>query len=280
MSTNRELLFKYRKEGISDAVIYFALEECNGFDHLLLSQNLDKDIKDENRFVDAMNRYINGEMIEYVFNKAYFLSKHFYVNNNVLIPRQETEQLVLNSAKLIREMFGDKPIKIADVCTGSGAIGISIADMFKNNKVVLTDISNEALNVAKKNGEELNNVSYLQGDMLEPLIKNDEKLDVILCNPPYIEDIKTIDEKTWKQEPHLALIAMPSTLFYEKVLKDFRRIMNEKYLLAFEIGEDMEEALTKLVKQYCEDAEFYFEKDMYDKTRFLYIKSANSYTNN
>ena len=280
MSTNRELLFKYRKEGISDAVIYFALEECNGFDHLLLSQNLDKDIKDENRFVDAMNHYINGEMIEYVFNKACFLSKHFYVDNNVLIPRQETEQLVLNSAKLIREMFGDEPIKISDVCTGSGAIGISIADMFKNNKVVLTDISNEALSVAKKNGEGLNNVSYLQGDMLEPLIKNDEKLDVILCNPPYIEDIKTIDEKTWKQEPHLALIAMPCTLFYEKVLKDFRRIMNEKYLLAFEIGEDMEEALTKLVKQYCEDAEFYFEKDMYDKTRFLYIKSANSYTNN
>ena len=96
MSTNRELLFKYKKEGISDAVIYFALEECNGFDHLLLSQNLDKEIKDENRFVEAMNRYINGEMIEYVFNKAYFLSKPFYVDKNVLIPRQETEQLVLN----------------------------------------------------------------------------------------------------------------------------------------------------------------------------------------
>lgn len=277
MSTNRELLFKYKKEGISDAVIYFALEECNGFDHLLLSQNLDKEIKDENRFVDAMNRYINGEMIEYVFNKAYFLSKPFYVDSNVLIPRQETEQLVLNSAKLIRQMFGDNQINIADVCTGSGAIGISIADIFKKNRIILTDISNEALNIAKKNGKELSNVSYLQGDMLEPLIRNGEKLDVLLCNPPYIEDIKTIDEKTWKQEPHLALIASPCTLFYEKVFKDLRKVMNEKYLLAFEIGEDMEEALTKLAKQYCDDAEFYFEKDMYDKTRFLYIKSANSY---
>ena len=274
MSTNRELLFKYKKEGISDAVIYFALEECNGFDHLLLSQNLDKEIKDENRFVEAMNRYINGEMIEYVFNKAYFLSKPFYVDSNVLIPRQETEQLVLTSAKLIREMFGEKQIAIADVCTGSGAIGISIAEIFKNNKVILTDISNEVLNIAEKNGEQLSNISYMQGDMLEPLIKSNTKVDVILCNPPYIEDISTIDEKTWKQEPHLALLATPCTLFYEKVFKDFRKAMNENYLLAFEIGEDMEEALTRLAKKYCEDSLYCFEKDIYNKTRFLFIKKA------
>ena len=83
MSTNRELYFQYKKEGIPDTVIYFALEEINGFDHLSLTKDFDKEIKDENQFVSAMNRYQNGEMIEYIFNKAYFLSKHFYVDKNV-----------------------------------------------------------------------------------------------------------------------------------------------------------------------------------------------------
>ena len=105
MSTNRELYFQYKKEGIPDTVIYFALEECNSFNHLLLTNNFEHEIKDEKRFVDAMTRYQNGEMIEYIFNKAYFLSKPFYVDKSVLIPRQETELLVLESAKLIKNIF-------------------------------------------------------------------------------------------------------------------------------------------------------------------------------
>ena len=88
MSTNRELLFKYKKEGISDAVIYFALEECNGYDHLLLSQNLDAEIKDENRFVEAMNRYLNGEMIEYVFNKAHARKINNFIRKSLVLLRK------------------------------------------------------------------------------------------------------------------------------------------------------------------------------------------------
>ena len=127
MSTNRELYFRYKKEGIPDTVIYFALEEINGFNHVSLTNQFDEQIKDETRFIEAMNRYNNGEMIEYIFNKTYFLGKPFYVDNNVLIPRQETEQLVIESIKYIKELFKGK-ITIADICTGSGAIGVSIAN--------------------------------------------------------------------------------------------------------------------------------------------------------
>lgn len=273
MSTNRELLFKYKKEGISDAVIYFALEECNGYDHLLLSQNLDAQIKDENRFVNAMNRYLNGEMIEYFFNKAYFLAKPFYVDKNVLIPRQETEQLVLNTAKLIKDIFNKDNLKIIDVCTGSGCIGISLAHIFNNSSITLSDVSEEALETANKNIEnhQLTNVTAVQGDMLEPFINNEFKVDIIVCNPPYIENENTIDEKTWRQEPHLALLAKPGTMFYEKVLKDYLKVVNDTYILAFEIGEDLQEPLTKLANKYCKGCSFYFEKDMYDRVRFLYI---------
>ena len=274
MSTNRELYFQYKKEGIPDTVIYFALEEINGFDHLSLTNNFDKEIKDENQFVSAMNRYQNGEMIEYIFNKAYFLSKLFYVDKNVLIPRQETEQLVLNTARLIKNTFHNDNLKILDVCTGSGCIGISLAHIFNNSEVVLSDISTDALTVANKNirDHKLTNVVTKQGDMLTPFIDHVGRYNVIICNPPYIENEATIDEKTWKQEPHLALLAKPGTLFYERVLQDYLKIVSDEFIIAFEIGEDQEEALTNLVNKYCQGCSFYFEKDLYNKTRFLYIK--------
>ena len=278
MSTNRELFFRYKKAGISEHVIYFALEQCNNFDHISLVEHFDDDIKDEIRFFDAMNRYLSGEMIEYIFHKSYFLGDEFYINKNVLIPRQETEQLVLLSEKIIKEVFRDDKTIIADVCTGSGVIGISLAKRFKNDKVVLSDISEPALEVANKNINKmsLKNVELLKGDMLEPFIQKQLKIDVMVCNPPYIEDSSSIDLKTWNEEPHLALLASPSTFFYKKIFKDFRKVVNKKYLLCFEIGEDMEERLTELTKQYCPECSFSFVKDIYNKTRFLLIKGENN----
>ena len=277
MSTNRELFFRYQKQGIPDRVIYFSLEECNGFDHLLLAQHFDKEIKDEKMFISAMECYQNGEMVEYIFNKAYFLNQPFYVNKSVLIPRQETEQLVLESINKAKELFKDVNITTIDLCTGSGAIGISFANKLPNSQVIMTDISKEALEVAIENARRfgLNNVSFLEGDMLEPIISKGIKADVIICNPPYIDDISTIDKRTWEQEPHLALLAKPSTLFYEKVLAGLPKVTKEQYLVCFEIGEDMEEQLTKLVKLYCPLSSYCFENDIYGKIRFLFISKTN-----
>ena len=274
MPSNREAYFEALKLVIPKSVIEFALKEVNGFSNLELTKNFDEEITDYLFFKNAIDRYLNGEMIEYIFNKSYFLSTPFFVNKDVLIPRQETEQLVLRTIELIKEMFGDNKVNIADICTGSGCIGISIAKELNNNNYFLTDISKEAIRVAKKNAEELlgeTKIKFLQGDMLEPL--KELKLDVIVCNPPYISDIKGIDEKTWKQEPHLALLAEPATLYYEKLLKEYMPIVNDKYLLAFEIGEDMKEKLMKLVDKYCPKATYFFENDIYGKTRFLFIKN-------
>ena len=273
MPSNREAYFQALSLNIPKTVIDFALKEVNDFDYLQLTKNFDDEIKDYALFKSAMKRYQNGEMIEYVFEKTYFLGNPFYVNKNVLIPRQETEQLVLSTIDIIKQMFGDHPITIADICTGSGVIGISLAKALPNNTYFLTDISKDALRVAKTNASKLLenvNIKCLEGDMLEPL--KEKKLDVLVCNPPYISDIDSIDKRTWEQEPHLALLANPNTLFYEKVFKEYRTIMNEICLLAFEIGEDMTESLTELVNKYCPNADYYFEKDMYGKTRFLFVK--------
>ena len=220
MPSNREAYFEALKLDIPKSIIEFALKEVNGFSNLELTNNFDEEIKDYPFFKNAIKRYVDGEMMEYIFNKAYFLSNPFLVNKDVLIPRQETEQLVLRTIEMIKEMFSDKVITVADVCTGSGCIGISIAKSLPNNRYFLSDISKEALLVAKKNANShCENVNFkcLQGDMLNPL--KDIKLDVIVCNPPYISNIDGIDERTWKQEPHLALLAEPATLYYEEVLK-------------------------------------------------------------
>lgn len=272
MPTFREIYFKYKKQGIEPSIIYFALQEFGNFDYFDLIQHFDDEMINLPDFKQAMSRYQNGEMIEYIFNKAYFLSLPFYVDKNVLIPRQETEQLVLSTIDRIGKIFDERPLVIADVCTGSGAIGLSLSHHLPNNKYYLSDIDKGALNVAKKNAHDLNiDAEFLLGDMLEPYLKKNIKVDVIVCNPPYIEDISTIDKKTWEQEPHLALLANPCTYFYEKTLQNFHKTANEKYLLAFEIGQDMEQSLTELVKLYCPNAKFEFENDLYDKTRFLFI---------
>ena len=272
MPTNREAYFEAINLGVPKPVVDFALCEINDYDYLGLTKTFDDEIKNYSLFKEATERYINGEMIEYIFNRAYFLQLPLYVDKNVLIPRQETEELVLKACRLINLNFKYGNATIADVCTGSGALGLYLAANYPFSKVYLSDYSKEAIRVAKKNADNLSlKVETLEGDMLKPFIEKGIKLDVIICNPPYIEDESTIDEKTWKQEPHLALLAKPCTKYYEQLLKDIDKVMNKVYLIGFEIGEDMKDALEPLVKKYCPNAKYSFEEDMYGKMRYLFI---------
>ena len=272
MPTNREAYFEAIKLGIPKGVANFALQEVNGFNYLELTKRFDEEINNYSLFKKSMERYINGEMIEYIFNRAYFLQLPLYVDKNVLIPRQETEELILKACRLINLNFKYGNATIADVCTGSGALGLYLAANYPFSKVYLSDYSKEAIRVANKNADNLGlKVETLEGDMLNPFIEKGIKLDVIICNPPYIEDESTIDEKTRKQEPHLALLAKPCTKYYEQLLKDIDKVMNKVYLIGFEIGEDMKDALEPLVKKYCPNAKYSFEEDMYGKMRYLFI---------
>ena len=277
MPTNRELYFSLIKENnkyLNRNVITTVLCYTNSFDcNLTLYKNFDKECENYENFLSLLERIKKGEPYQYVIGKTNFIDLQFNVNPSVLIPRQETEELVIGTKVMIDKMFGPyAKINIADVCTGSGVIGIYMKKFFRLSNVYISDIDDECLKVARSNSK-LHNLPVIdiQGDLLSPFIEQNIKLDVLICNPPYIGDESTIDEQVWKYEPHKALLASPKTLFYERIFRDTDKIMNKDALLAFEIGEDMEDELSEMVEKYLPNSAYKISKDMYGKIRFLYI---------
>ena len=277
MPTNRQVYFSLLKENnkyLNRNVITSVLCHTNSFDcNLTLYKNFDNECEDYENFLTLIERIRNGEPYQYVIGKAQFIDLKFNVNPSVLIPRQETEELVIGTKLMIDKMFGPyAKINIADVCTGSGVIGVYMKKFFGLSTIYISDIDEECLKVARSNSK-LHNLPVIdiQGDLLSPFIEQNIKLDVLICNPPYIGDESTIDEQVWKYEPHKALLASPKTLFYERIFQNADRIMNKDALLAFEIGEDMEDELSEMVEKYFPNSAYKISKDMYGKIRFLYI---------
>ena len=247
---------------------------------LCKSNNLDNEANlflhfdNEMQNIDEVNlileKVLDGKMLEYLTNEAPFYGEYFYVNENVLIPRQETEELVDYFLKYVKKGFV-KPV-IADICTGSGCIAISLARKYSFKTIYASDISKKALEVANINNERFNaNVSFLEGNIIDPFIDKNIKLDCIICNPPYIKDSTTIDKRTWEQEPHEALISDPDTYFYEYILKNATKVLNDKHLIGFEIGEEMKDSLCEIAKKYLPLDKIDFIKDMDGKWRFMFI---------
>ena len=153
---------------------------------------------------------------------------------------------------------------------GSGAIGLALS-LELNLPVVSTDISKEALEVAQKNNAALGaQLTILEGDMLEPL--GDTKYDVIVCNPPYIKNTEHIQSAVLENEPHIALFGGDDGLyFYKKVFDGAHRVLNEKGMLAFEIGFDIGDALVSLATMQFPDARVVLKQDMNGLDRMLFI---------
>lgn len=274
MATYREYYFKLKNHGdkklFTETVIFSLLMDVSSLDKVGLTLTFDTEVKNEEKLKEYISQIENGIPYQYVLGYCEFLGKKFYVDNNVLIPRLETEELVLNCGDLIEKHFKNIDISVLDMCSGSGIIGISLASRF-NVSVDMVDISNSANNVASKNNIlHKTNCNIIKSDLFNDL--SIKKYDVIISNPPYIKDESTVDKATLEHEPHLALFATPQTYFYEEIFKQKDIYYKDKYLLAFEIEEDMEEVLSSLIQKYFKDgATYLFKKDLYDKTRYLFI---------
>ena len=240
--------------------------------YLMMDEEVDEELLKQ--FQDGMQRYMNGEPIQYINGKENFFSRDFIVNENVLIPRYETEELVENILYKIDDYFDDySSIDLCDVGTGSGAIAITLALEEPKLNVVATDISEEALEVAKANASELDaQVTFYQGDMLEPLINRQQKFDIFVSNPPYIPQDQEIESVVKDNEPHVALFGGNDGLyFYRKIFKDVRHVLKDRALLAFEMGFDQRELMSQAVEQYFPGIPYEIIKDINGKDRMLFI---------
>ena len=217
---------------------------------------------------DAIERLNNGEPVQYIVGEVDFCGNILKVNKNVLIPRFETEELVEQTTRYINKYFPNQ-VEILDMGTGSGAISISLKKK-TNSLVTATDISKEALEVAKENAK-LNqvNINFINTNIYENI---DNKFDVVISNAPYISYEEEIMDIVKNNEPHLALYADNNGLyFYEEILKNIKGILKEKYLIAFEIGEKQFEDIKKYKELYLPESNITCKKDLQGRDRMVFI---------
>ena len=210
-----------------------------------------------------------GRPIQYIIGEVNFYGYDFKVNDNVLIPRFETELLVDKTIKRIKKYFTNKPVDILDLGTGSGCIAITLKKELLSNVDAL-DISTEALAVAKRNAILNNvNINLINEDMTK---YREKKYDIIISNPPYIAHDEKIMDIVKNNEPHIALYADNNGLsFYQQIIKNIPYITNDKYLVCFEIGANQGNAIVDIANKYLKDINISVEKDYANLDRYVFI---------
>ena len=226
----------------------------------------------EKMYFELIKKLRRGIPIEYITHQREFMKMNFFVDENVLIPRGDTEVLVEEVIKIAKKINAKK---ILDLCTGSGIIGISLAKYVDNCEVTATDISKEAINIAKKNAiinKVENKVTFIESDLFSNI--SNSKYDIIVSNPPYIKRdvIKMLDRQVQK-EPVIALDGGYDGLdFYRRILEQAYEYLKYNGYLCLEIGYDQKNDVLDLVKQSKNYTDAHSLKDLYDNDRVVIIK--------
>ena len=276
MSTYNDLLNEYKKVfNDKETLRAFLFELCNEYDiNLYMEKDNEADKRVIERFVDGVNKLKENEPLNYVLGYSYFYGYKMIVNQNVLIPRFETEELIGLVLSKYDEYYKWQKVTLADVGTGSGAIAIALKKEEANFNVYASDISLKALEVAKKNAQNNDaDITFMQGSMLDPLVEDNIKLDILVSNPPYIKQDEVLEASVKDYEPHVALFGGDDGLkFYRMIFEKAHLVMKDKGLLFFEMGYDQKENLANLAKQYFKNADIEVYKDINKKDRMLFIK--------
>ena len=220
-----------------------------------------------NNLDEILDKINNNYPIQYLIGNVNFYGYQINVDERVLIPRFETEYLVDETIKLIKEYQIDP--KIIDICSGSGCIAITLSKEL-NTIVDAIDISKDAIDLAKENAT-LNNakVNYIEMDIKNNIIE--EKYNVLISNPPYVKLDEEVDPKT-KYEPSIALYANNNGLeFYEIILKQSLDILEDKSIIAFEIGSTQKEDLTNITKKYYPNSTIITKQDLNNLDRYIFV---------
>ena len=229
----------------------------------------------ENSQLEALNlclqRRVDGEPVQYILRRADFMGLNFYVDKRVLIPRQDTETLVENA---IVDLQRRNDPQVLDLCTGSGAIGLSIKTLAPHAKVTLADISSDALDVARHNARALDaDVSFKHGDLFKAVGK--QKFDLIASNPPYLpaEDMANL-QKEVQFEPALALDGGEDGLdFYRRIAENAPDHLNPGGTLLLEVGMGEAQDVLRLVQKHIDCAESGIIQDLNGIERIVWARS-------
>lgn len=280
MSTYHEVLKKAQREmeaanrGEQAALLYL-LELTNKEAHnLYMEYDQVMGEKKITEYEAGIKRLVAGEPLGHVLGFEWFYGYRFHVNEAVLIPRPETEELVANILAGYDEYFGNQEnVTAVDIGTGSGAIAIALKKDEPKIHMMATDISEKAVMVAKENAEANEAiVEFMVGDMLEPLIDRNVKVDILISNPPYIPSVEEMESSVVDYEPHVALFGGTDGLkFYRIIFENAAKILNERAMMAFEMGWNQKEALSAEARKYFPDAKIEVLKDMSGKDRMLFL---------
>ena len=260
-----------KEESLARFLLMYMLDEMREFNENLA---LELTEEDEQKYFQLINKHIKDDTpLSHLVGFEYFYDRKFKVTSDVLSPRMETEELVYKVIDYIRKNNLTN-IKILDLCTGSGIIGITLKKELEefDVKILASDISNRALTVAKENASSLEaDISFVESDLFSNI---QDKFDIIVSNPPYIahDDKKTIKENVLNYDPHLALFADEEGMyFYRNIIEKSRPYLNEKGIMFFEIGYDQKEKIITLGENNKFETVVY--KDINGRDRIAVLKS-------
>ncbi len=226
------------------------------------------------RFQELIEEHASGRPVQYCLGSEEFYGRSFIVDESVLIPRPETEELVLGTINRMNKLFNDQAVKLADIGTGSGAIAISMKLECPELTVVATDLSEAALITAQRNAQRLAaDIEFRLGDLTKPLAG--EKFDIVLSNPPYIafDEAKEMSNTVLEHEPHSALFAEEDGLIlYRKLAEQLPLLMNKPALIGLEIGYTQGEQVAQFFKNSFPQATISIEKDINGKPRMIFCE--------
>ena len=277
--------FKIPDADIDSKILYCHLMKVDNARIILEYQRILPDNLCEEYF-KLLDRRSGGEPVQYITGSQEFMGLDFKVTPDVLIPRQDTETMVEDAIDIIKKnkmRRRELPIKakkeydVLDLCCGSGAIGISIAALCDNAKVTCSDVSGEALEVAKENSRNLlkgKKIEFQQGDLLKPFIKRfrNRRFDMIISNPPYIKTdvIPTLQKEVRCHEPMMALDGGAGGLdFYREIVRTAADCLKKEGILMFETGHDQREDVISLLEETGRFRDIAGYKDLAGRDRIV-----------
>lgn len=280
MATYKQVLRDAQKrmveQDLGDQAAQLYLLELANLEAHDLYMEMDQEMEPDlvNRYEAGIKRMLAGEPLGHVLGFEWFYGYKFTVNEHVLIPRPETEELVANILAGYDEFFADSEDVVAvDIGTGSGAIAIAVKKEEPAISMMGTDISKEAIQVANQNAQANKaSVPFMVGDMLEPLMERNLKVDILISNPPYIPSDEEMEATVVEHEPHVALFGGEDGLkFYRIIFENCKRVLKDRAMMAFEMGWNQREAMEALVGQYFPNDRYEIIKDMSGKDRMLFV---------